>query len=61
MHDEGNNEVVDVLRRQNRTLRRINSILRSVIIKQKDYADNLFLQLCEQHELQEAVDQEEDQ
>jgi hypothetical protein len=41
------NEYIAVVRRQNRTLRKIHKILRSALKSSKVYSDQLFLELCE--------------
>lgn len=44
--EDSHDEIVEALRRQNRTLRKMNKILRSDLKDSREYADNLFLELC---------------
>ena len=46
-NDNDNDEYIEVVRRQNKVLRRTHSILRRNLQKSKLYSDELFLQLCE--------------
>lgn len=43
-------EHIDVLRRQNKALRKINKILRGALKTSKEYSDELFMVLCDSDE-----------
>lgn len=40
------NELLEVVRRQNRALRKIHKVLRSAVKSSKEYSDELFTELC---------------
>jgi hypothetical protein len=44
MHEEL--EHIEVLQKQKRVLRKVNSVLRRDVVKSKQYSDYLFLELC---------------
>lgn len=44
---EYNNELVELLRKQNSTLRKVNKYLRRALKETREYADSLFLELCD--------------
>lgn len=39
-------EQIELLRKHNRALRKINSLLRKALQESREYSDNLFLELC---------------
>ena len=45
--EDFDNEYIAVVRKHNRALRKVHKILRSALKTSKDYADQLFLELCE--------------
>ena len=42
------NEYYEVLKRQNKVLRRVNGILRKALSNSREYSDILFLELCDE-------------
>jgi len=50
------NERVEVVKRQNQILRKMNQNLRSALKAALEYNDNLFLELCKESENKGSVD-----